>query len=98
MSEIDIILNAPHEELVRSFKEMNLGHLQSFRNKFIMIYEAQKSVKDEIIAKVKDNKISPKEADEVLPKMYVTMQKCEDLVSLANEVIKEKSSSTLTQN
>lgn len=98
MSEIDIILNAPHDELIKRFKEMNLGHLQSFRNKFIMIYEAQKSVKDEIIAKVKDNKISPKEADEVLPKMYVTMQKCEDLVSLANEVIKEKSSSTLTQN
>ena len=37
MSEIDIILNAPHKDLIKSFKEMNLGHLQSFRNKFIMI-------------------------------------------------------------
>lgn len=98
MSEIDIILNAPHKDLIKSFKEMNLGHLQSFRNKFIMIYETQRAIKDEIIAKVESGSVSQKEADETLAKMYVCLQKCEDLVLLANEVIKEKSSTTLTHN
>lgn len=97
-SPIDQILNASHEELIKRFKEMNQGTLQSFRNQFIILYETQKHLKDGILDRLSKDEITSEDAEDTLKNMYLIMQKIEDVVNLANEVIEDKISTTLTLN
>lgn len=88
--EIDIILNASPEELITTFKGMNQGELTSFRNRFIILYEQNKHLKDALIKKVNKEEVTPEEADPTIQQLYLTMQRIENVVVIANEVINSR--------
>lgn len=90
MDAIQIIVNSPVEELKEEFKKMKQGDLASFKNQFIILYETQKNLKDEILHKMDAKEITEKQADEVLPNMYIYMQKIEDVITVVNEVLNSR--------
>lgn len=94
--ELDIIVNASAEDLVKEFNKVNLGELTNFINKLTLIYSLQEASKNEILELIKEGEKTPEESEVALKGLYLSMQKIEDTVTVLKNLKKTRISS-LTQ-